>query len=125
MKNTMWIVLTLLVAAVAAAGGWYGTKAFLGSGSGPEKAAPAACEVHGVTRCPFCDPSLLSSMGFCSGHGVPEALCTRCRDDLEVVFHNKNDWCTEHGLPESHCEVCNPGTLAQFRKYAPSERSKK
>ena len=64
-------------------------------------------------------------MGFCNGHGVPEAVCTRCRGDLEAAFRKKNDWCAEHGLPESHCEACNPGTLAQFRKYAPSEESKK
>ena len=64
-------------------------------------------------------------MGFCSGHGVPEAVCTRCRDDLEAAFRKKNDWCAEHGLPESHCEICNPGTLAQFRKYAPSDEAKK
>ncbi len=83
MKNTMWIALALLVASAAAVGGLYGTKVFLGSGSESEKTAPAVCEAHGVARCPFCDPSLLESMGFCSGHGVPEAICTRCRDDLE------------------------------------------
>ncbi len=114
MKNTMWIALALLVASAAAVGGLYGTKVFLGSGSESEKTAPAVCEAHGVARCPFCDPSLLESMGFCSGHGVPEAICTRCRDDLEAAFKAKNDWCAEHGLPESQCETCNPGTLAKF-----------
>lgn len=117
MKNTMWIVLALLVAAAAAVGGLYGAKAFLGSGTGSEKSAPAACEAHGVARCPFCDPTLLESMGFCSGHGVPEAICTRCRDDLDASFKAQNDWCAEHGLPESQCETCNPGALAKFAKY--------
>lgn len=124
MKNAMWIILALLVASAAAIGGLYGTKAFFGSGSESEKAAPAICEAHEITRCPFCDTSLFESMGFCSGHGVPEAICTRCRDDLEEAFKAKNDWCAEHGLPESQCEACNPGTLAQFRKYAPKEESK-
>ncbi|MHC5062983.1 MAG: hypothetical protein ACYTG5_03295 [Planctomycetota bacterium] len=124
MKNTMWIALIVLVAAAAAVGGVYGTNAFLGSES--ENTTAAECEEHRVERCPFCDPSLMVSMGFCGGHGVPEAVCTRCRDDLEAAFRTRNDWCAEHGLPESHCELCNPGTLDQFLKYSPSaDESKK
>jgi hypothetical protein len=118
MKNTMWIGLTLLVAAAAAAGGLYATKALLAPTS--EGSAPAMCKQHEVVRCPFCDPSLLESMGFCKEHGVPEAICSRCRNDLEPAFRQRRDWCAEHDLPESQCELCNPGTLEQYRKYAPS-----
>ncbi len=74
----------------------------------------AACSEHAVERCPFCFPGLLEEMGFCGGHGVPEAVCTQCRDDLEAAFRSEGDWCDEHGLPESHCEECNPGTLDKY-----------
>ena len=80
----------------------------------------AGCEQHGVESCPFCDPSLLESMGFCGGHGVPEAVCTRCRDDLEQAFRDEGDWCGGHGLPESQCEACNPGVLEAFEPYRSS-----
>jgi len=86
--------------------------------SSPEPEGP--CSKHSVTDCPFCSPSLLESMGFCNGHGVPEAVCTRCRDDLEQGFRDEGDWCGEHGLPESQCETCSPGALEKFEKYKSS-----
>jgi len=95
---------------------------FVGCGRTPiehSAAAPPAtdgCEDHGVSSCPFCDPSLLVTMGFCGGHGVPEAICTRCRDDLEQAFRDEDDWCNGHGLPESQCEACNPGVLDKWRE---------
>lgn len=58
------------------------------------------------STCAFCDPSLIESLGFCHGHGVPEAFCTRCNSSLIVAFKHINDWCTEHGLPESQCQKC-------------------
>ena len=73
------------------------------------------CPEHKVQDCPFCQPSLMEEMGFCKGHGVPEAVCTKCRDDLEGAFRSEGDWCDEHGLPESHCEACNPGTLDKYQ----------
>lgn len=82
-------------------------------------AAPAvsipACDRHNVPDCPFCSPEVLETMGFCRGHGVPEAVCTKCRDDLEAAFRAEGDWCNGHGLPESHCEACNPGTLDKYQ----------
>jgi len=77
----------------------------------------AACREHGVARCPFCDPRLVETMGFCGEHGVPEAVCTRCRGDLEGAFRAAGDWCDGHALPESHCEACNPGVLKKYQKY--------
>ncbi len=73
------------------------------------------CLGHEVQDCPFCQPSLMEEMGFCTGHGVPEAVCTKCRDDLEGAFRSEGDWCGGHGLPESHCEACNPGTLDRYQ----------
>lgn len=87
----------------------------------PSPREPAGpCSKHSVTSCPFCFPSLLESMGFCNGHGVPEAVCTKCRDDLEQAFRSEGDWCGGHGLPESQCEACNPGALETFEKYRSS-----
>jgi cobalt-zinc-cadmium efflux system membrane fusion protein len=115
MKNFAWIGLALLVTAGAAFGGIYGARAYFGAGRHAQ-----ACEAHRVARCPFCAPSLLEEMGFCSGHGVPEAICTRCRGDLDLVFQAQGDWCAAHGLPESQCEACHPGVLAAFARYDPS-----
>lgn len=85
-----------------------------GPGSGGALAAADACDTHRVSRCPFCTPAVIEEMGFCGGHGVPEAICTRCRDDLEAAFRAEGDWCGGHGLPESQCEACNPGVLAKY-----------
>ncbi len=88
--------------------------------AGEAPSADAACAEHGVSRCPFCHPELLDSMGFCGGHGVPEAICTRCRGDLEDAYRARGDWCGGHGLPESQCEACNPGVLQQYERYRPA-----
>ncbi|MHC4429599.1 MAG: efflux RND transporter periplasmic adaptor subunit, partial [Planctomycetota bacterium] len=79
-------------------------------------AAPAdrALCRHGlaVQACAFCDPGLVDALGWCNGHGVPEALCTRCNRDLIAAFRVEGDWCAEHGLPESQCAVCKPSLTA-------------
>ena len=80
---------------------------------GSQAAGP--CAEHGIESCPFCLPAVIDELGFCKGHGVPEAVCTKCRDDLEEAFRSEDDWCEEHGLPESHCEACNPGTLEKYK----------
>lgn len=89
----------------------------------PRPAGP--CAEHEVENCPFCSPEVIDEMGFCNGHGVPEAVCTNCRNDLEEAFRSENDWCEEHGLPESHCESCNPGALEKFKssQAAPVQRA--
>lgn len=63
-------------------------------------------------RCPFCNPALVDAMGMCGGHGVPEALCTRCNSALIAAFKIENDWCAEHGVPESQCTICGGGEPA-------------
>ncbi len=88
-----------------------------GSAEAPTQSSAEACAKHEVARCPFCFPAVIDEMGFCGGHGVPEALCTLCRDDLEEAFRSENDWCGGHGLPETHCELCNPGTLARYDNW--------
>lgn len=65
---------------------------------------------HGIRaeQCPFCTPSLIESSGVCAEHGVPEALCYRCRSFLKAAFQAKGDWCAAHDAPESQCPICNP-----------------
>lgn len=46
--------------------------------------------------------------GFCTEHGVLEAVCTKCNPALIPVFQSKGDWCAEHGFPESICPICHP-----------------
>jgi hypothetical protein len=70
---------------------------------------PVLCTKHGVPEvvCPFCDPSLVETLGWCKGHDVAEALCTRCNPVLIAAFKAEGDWCAEHGLPESQCLICS------------------
>ena len=113
MKPALWIL--FIVIALGALGGltWYTLER--APQTNPAAAIPAdACAEHGIANCPFCDPSLIDTMGFCKGHGVPEALCSKCRKDIEPVFRALNDWCNGHDRPESQCEICNPGVLDQW-----------
>jgi cobalt-zinc-cadmium efflux system membrane fusion protein len=99
-------------------------EAMAGQATAPAASGP--CAEHEVENCPFCSPAVIDEMGFCKGHGVPEAVCTKCRDDLEGAFRSEGDWCEEHGLPESHCESCNPGALEKYEssKAEPFESAK-
>lgn len=83
-----------------------------------EPAQSVLCEEHGLKtgQCPFCDSSLIETLGFCTGHGVPEALCHRCSPELEDAFRKQGDWCGGHNIPESQCEICNPGILDKYKQ---------
>jgi hypothetical protein len=69
-------------------------------------------------KCPFCNPQLVNSEGFCGEHGVPEALCYQCRPYLKAAFRAKGDWCAEHTAPESQCVICNPELKQHVRPGA-------
>lgn len=71
--------------------------------------AAGGCE-HQIKQeqCPFCNPEMIETDGFCGEHGVAEALCAQCRPYLKAAFRAKGDWCAEHGAPESQCVTCNP-----------------
>ncbi len=73
----------------------------------------AFCRVHQIAEkdCPWCDASLITKLGMCPGHGVPEALCSRCNAALIPGFKAEGDWCAGHGLPESQCAACREGQL--------------
>ncbi len=89
-----------------------------------QSSASDPCTDHQIQNCPFCSPEVMDLMGFCGGHGVPEAVCTQCRTDLEQAFRSEGDWCEAHGLPESHCETCNPSALDSYKssQMAPSPK---
>lgn len=57
---------------------------------------------------------------WCSEHGVPESVCTRCNSDLIAGFKSVNDWCSEHGLPESQCTICNPPVREKWAAMRPA-----
>jgi len=75
-----------------------------------EAASAAFCEEHQIAeaQCPFCDPSLVESLGHCNGHDVPEAFCYQCNPALIPAFKAAGDWCAGHERPESQCYICNP-----------------
>lgn len=81
----------------------------------------AFCVEHQIAeaRCPWCDPTLIESLGWCDGHGVPEALCSRCTPALIPGFKAENDWCAGHDVPESQCELCDHGPTEQTPPPAP------
>lgn len=104
----------------------------LGSVAGPHRArgqtqttssgqAPAACP-HSIepSKCPFCDPSRVEKLGMCKEHGVPEALCVKCRPFLRPAFVAALDWCKEHDTPESQCLACNPDSRKAAAERAQS-----
>lgn len=72
-------------------------------------------------KCPFCNPGLVESEGFCGEHAVAEALCVQCRPYLKAAFRAKGDWC-EHETPDSQCMVCHPELKDKVR---PGEHGKK
>ncbi len=82
----------------------------LGSDASVSAQEGAFCAEHQIAeaQCPFCNPSLIESMGPCPGHGVPEALCYQCNSALIPAFKAVGDWCAPHERPESQCAICNP-----------------
>ena len=82
------------------------------TGSTPEQVVQKCPHELSAGQCPFCDKTLIDKMGFCHGHGVPEAFCTKCNPWVIPAFKATNDWCAGHNVPESQCTICNPGLLA-------------
>ena len=91
------------------------TKRENGQGGTPAPAAAAAAFGPDTSPIP---PDL--SKGWCSGHGVPESVCSRCDNSLIERFKAAGDWCAEHGLPESQCTVCHPEVEALWAKLNPA-----
>ncbi|MBL9031617.1 MAG: hypothetical protein JNM80_07905 [Phycisphaerae bacterium] len=89
------------------------------SGATPTSGKASSAErcTHEIKRekCPFCDPSLIESEGFCGEHGVAEALCATCRPYLKAAFRAKGDWCADHGVPKTQCLTCNPELKDKLR----------
>jgi len=113
MNVKLWIVV-VMIAAVSLVAACEKKSADGGSKGG---ATPTAAKADATGRCPheikqekcpFCNPGLVDSEGFCGEHGVAEALCVQCRPYLKAAFRAKGDWCKEHEMPESQCVQCNP-----------------
>ncbi len=104
-------ILTLLLATLIVFGGsGCGPDADDDTRRGNKPETTDFCEEHQIaeTQCPFCNPSLIESLGHCDGHGVPEALCYQCNSALIPAFKSVGDWCAGHDRPESQCYICNP-----------------
>jgi hypothetical protein len=91
-------------------------------GGGGEKSAASAADAgarcaHEIKpdKCPFCNPQLIESEGFCGEHGVAEALCYQCRPYLKAAFRAKGDWCEDHKAPDSQCVTCHPELQEKIR----------
>ena len=106
MKKNILIAVALVIAGAAS------TLLYLNLDRSGESAIPdpqlAFCVRHQIAEkdCPWCDLSLVDKLGICPGHGVPEALCSRCNPALIPGFKAEGDWCAGHAVPESQCMVC-------------------
>src|SRR5512137_2786613 len=68
-----------------------------------EPAKKPAKDIHGAK-----DAKPGSYEDWCSEHGVPESMDTRCDKSLIPAFKATGDWDEKHGLPKSQCKKCNP-----------------
>ncbi len=113
MNVKLWIVATLVAAlsllpACDKKPSESGTKSATTPAAGKADASGRCAHEIKQEKCPFCNPKLVESEGFCGEHGVAEALCVQCRPYLKAAFRAKGDWCKEHEAPESQCVQCHP-----------------
>ncbi len=116
MKRVLEVMMAVILVSVT---GCEKKSANAGKGA-PATAAGAAASgrcPHEIKheKCPFCNPALVASEGFCGEHGVAEALCVQCRPYLKAAFRAKGDWCKEHEAPESQCVQCHPELKDKIR----------
>jgi cobalt-zinc-cadmium efflux system membrane fusion protein len=127
MNVKLWIVGVMIAVVVVIAA--CEKKSAEGSPKGSSTPTAAKADATGrcaheikQEKCPFCNPGLVESEGFCGEHGVAEALCVQCRPYLKAAFRAKGDWCKEHEMPESQCVQCNPDLK---EKMKPGEHGSK
>lgn len=85
----------------------------------PPAAAGKSAAAFGPDTSPL-SPDL--SKGWCTGHGVPESVCTRCDESLIEKFKSAGDWCKEHGLPETQCVQCHPEVKERWERLKPGDK---
>lgn len=122
MKNTLLIAILGLVALSVGFGIIVAADHYGWLGNTQSETATDLCR-HEINTdlCAFCNPLLIESLGWCNGHDVPEAFCTRCNSYLEVAFRVENDWCEEHNLPDSQCKICNADTGTKVSSWVDQE----
>jgi len=79
-----------------------------GCGSDPRKEAESTPAPRAAETVAANATDASSTDVMCLEHGVLEALCTKCRPKLIVIFKARGDWCAEHEFPESICPICHP-----------------
>jgi hypothetical protein len=123
MKKNILIAITLMIAGAASA------LLYLNPDRSDESTITdpqsAFCARHQIAEkdCPWCDLSLVDKLGICPGHGVPEALCSRCNTALIPGFKAEGDWCVGHTVPESQCAVCRGAESASGEAPCPGKET--
>ncbi len=67
-----------------------------------------ACEQKAPTTAKA--PAVADAADWCTGHALPESMCSKCNPGIVEGLVKAGDWCGEHGFPESACPQCNPMT---------------
>ncbi len=92
---------------------------FFAACGGEPKQAPAA-QPAAAPKTPLVEKTQVAD--WCTEHGVPESICTRCNASLTESFKKKGDWCEKHGLPGSQCFTCHPELEAKFKAMKPKDK---
>lgn len=119
MQVRRWITTTIVCALVAGFSS-VGCEKKADSGSGGPTSS-SGDDGSGTSNGPAASalaPTL--DKGWCSGHGVPESVCTRCNASLIPQFKDAGDWCAEHNLPQSQCIICRPEITSEWAKLDPA-----
>ncbi len=80
----------------------------LASPSEAPQGAGLFCAEHGVPEafCTLCHEDLKTKLLLCAEHSnIPEDVCTLCHPEVEKKYNLK--MCKEHALPESFCYKCD------------------
>ena len=85
----------------------FAALATLGVACGPPGPDPVATQAVETVSTSPADSGL-----FCDEHGVPEAYCTLCHEELKGTLL----LCAEHGnIPEDICTLCHPEVEAKHK----------
>ncbi len=62
---------------------------------------------------------------WCQEHGIPEHLCSLCKDDVAAKLRKEGDWCKLHDRAKSQCFKCDPTKYAKFEEMYVAKYGKK
>lgn len=53
---------------------------------------------------------------WCQEHGIPEAICSLCSDEVAEKHKKAGDWCKIHDRALSQCFKCDPSKYKKFEQ---------